>query len=275
MDAHPDDERRPPSGLRALLAPLLADANRGLLLDLVVFSVNIAGMALLVGFFEDVVRRAAADDPGAMAILFACSVALFVLAPLGATLKRWHYHQRRSGGRIAEAADHAGGCLFSPIFYFCLATVIFSVVNAFIMQQVYGRREPNGTVFVTSIFVGIGLIITHTVLVYRYFSPPSRPPRSAFMRSNASALIGDGCLFANMLLFQVIWNALSFAGVGRPAGVVEAAARLAMLVFLALLLYFPPRMFYLAEDINRPRTWAMILLANSPVITRLLLGTAT
>jgi hypothetical protein len=55
---------------------------------------------------------------------------------------------------------------------------------------------------------------------------------------------------------------------------VDALLRLGVLVFLALLLYFPPRMFYLAQDIGRPRTWAMILLANSPVITRLLLGTA-
>jgi hypothetical protein len=275
MDSHPDDERRPPLALRALLAPLLADANRGLLLDLVVFSVNVAGMALLMGFFADVARRAAADDRGAILVLFGCSVALFLLAPIGATLKRWHYHRRRESGKAAGTADPMGGCLFNPIFYFCLAAVIFSAVNAFILQQVYGHREPNGTVFVTSIFVGIGLIITHTVLVYRYFSPPRHPPKSAFLRSKASAIIGDACLFANMLLFQVIWNALSFLGVGRPGGVAEVVGRLAVLCFLALLLYFPPRMFYLAEDIGRPRTWLMILVANSPVITRLLLGTAT
>ena len=126
MDSHPDDEGRPPFALRALLAPLLADANRGLLLDLVVFSVNVAGMALLMGFFADVARRAAADDRGAILILFGCSVALFVLAPLGATLKRWHYHRRREGETVAGASDHMGGCLFNPIFYFCLAAVIFA-----------------------------------------------------------------------------------------------------------------------------------------------------
>jgi hypothetical protein len=222
-----------------------------------------------------VVRRANADDRGAMFILFGCSVALFLLAPVGATLKRWHYHQRRRDGAAAGFEQGPGGCLFSPIFYFSLAAVIFAAVNAFIMQQVYGRREPDGTVFVTSIFVGIGLIILHTVLVYRYFSPPQRPPRSAFLRGRASSIIGDACLFVNMLLFQVIWNAFSFAGLGPPGDVVEAVGRLAVLCFLALLLYFPPRMFYLAEDIGRPRTWVMILVANSPVITRMLFGTAS
>jgi len=260
-----------PTPGRTALAALLDDGNRGLLLDVVVFSVNIAVMGLLVERFGGVVRRASADDPAALAVLFAGAVALFVLAPLGATLKRWHYHQRRGAG-AADITEPISGCLFHPIFYFSLATVVFATVNAFVMQQVYGRREPDGTVFVTSILAGIGLIILHTALVYRYFSPPQRPPRSAFLRGRASAVLGDACLFANMLLFQVIWNALSFAGLGAPGGIGEALARLAVLCFLALLLYFPPRMFYLAEDIGRPRTWAMILVANSPVIARMVIG---
>ena len=259
---------RPDHAIRTHLASLLADANRGLLLDLVVFSVNIAGMALLMRWFGAVAQRANAGDPAAQLFLFGCAVALFLLPPLGATLKRWHYHQRLGPG----AAEFDPGCLFSPVFYLSLTAVIFAAVNAFILQEVYGRREPNPTVFITSIFGGIALMITHTVLVYRYFSPPKCPPRSAFMRGRASAILGDACLFANMLLFQVGWNALSFAGIGPPGGIVDAVLRLCVLVFLALLLYFPPRMFYLAEDIHRPRTWVMILLANSPVITRLVLG---
>jgi len=31
-------------------------------------------------------------------------------------------------------------------------------------------------------------------------------------------------------------------------------------------------MFYLAEDIDRGRTWLMMLLANLPVIVRVLIG---
>jgi hypothetical protein len=56
-------------------------------------------------------------------------------------------------------------------------------------------------------------------------------------------------------------------------GVLEFGGRLFFLCFIALLVYFPPRMFYLAEDINHPRTWMTMLLANSPVILRVLLGT--
>ena len=257
-----------------MLVPLLDKSNRGLLLDLVVLGVNLLGVTLLQGFFLGVVRRGAADDPAAMMILFGCSVALFVLAPLGASLKRWHYHQRMGPGKAANVSDGLAGCLFNPIFYFCLVAVIFATVNAFIMQKVFGNREPSGAVFVPSILLGLGLIILHTFLVYRYFSPPKHPPKSAFLRSPASEIIGDACLFLNMLLFQLIWNLLSFAGVGPPGGVGDALARLLVLGFLALLLYFPPRMFYLAEDAGKPRTWLMILLANAPVIVRVLLGSS-
>jgi hypothetical protein len=252
-------------------ALLLDKSNRGLLLDAVVLAANLLAMPLLSDGFLGLIRRAQGDDARAMAVLFGCSIAMFVLAPTGATLKRWHYHQRLEGRKV-DFLDGVGGCLFNPIFYFCITVVIFATVNAFVMQRVFGDQEPSGTVFVPSIFLGLGLIIVHTWLVYRYFSPPKRPPRSAFFRGAASELIGDACLFTNMLLFQLVWNLFTFAGLGAPGGVVEALLRLVLLLFLGLLLYFPPRMFYLAEDIDRPRTWLMILLANAPVVFRLVVG---
>jgi hypothetical protein len=111
-------------------------------------------------------------------------------------------------------------------------------------------------------------------LVYRYFSRPKAPPKSAFMRSAVAETLGDVCLFVNMLVFQAVWNLFSFVGVGAPSGVVEAVARLGMFGFLALLLYFPPRMFYLAEDMNRRWTWVTIVAANAPVMWRLVAGSA-
>ena len=254
-------------------APLFDKSNRGLLLDLLVLAANLLAMPLLTEAFLDLIRRAEADDATAMTVLFGYSVALFVLAPAGATLKRWHFHRRLGGRKVAGPFDGVAGCLFNPIFYFCLAAVIFAAVNAFILQTAFDNREPSGAVFVPSIFAGLALIILHTWLVYRYFSPPRKPPRSAFLRGPASEAIGDACLFVNMLLFQLIWNLLSFAGLGAPSGVVDGVARLGALCFLGLLLYFPPRMFYLTEDIGKPRTWLMILLANAPVIVRMLWGT--
>jgi hypothetical protein len=78
-----------------------------------------------------------------------------------------------------------------------------------------------------------------------------------------------------MILFQVVWNLLTFADLGHPSNLLEFGGRLFFLSFIALLIYFPPRMFYLAEDIHRRSTWLTMLLANSPVIVRVLIGTSS
>ena len=127
--------------------------------------------------------------------------------------------------------------------------------------------------FVPTILLGLIGTILQTYLIYRYFSPPKKPPRSEFLRQRESETLGDVCIFLNMILFQIVWNSLAFADLGRPSSVAEFIGRLFFLCFVALLIYFPPRMFYLAEDIDRPRTWLTMLLANSPVIVRVLIGT--
>jgi hypothetical protein len=75
-----------------------------------------------------------------------------------------------------------------------------------------------------------------------------------------------------MILFQIAWNLLTFAELGPPSGVVELLGRIFFLSFIALLIYFPPRMLYLAEDLHRRSTWLTMLLANSPVIVRVVIG---
>jgi predicted permease len=264
-------EKNESSAVKEGLDWLLAERNRGTLLDVVVFVLNLFLMRLLVGYFLDVASLASNGDAIAQAAMFLFCVSLFVLPPAGAVMKRWHFHKRRGGNQPKESA--LSGCLFNPIFYFCLTAVIFSAVNAFILQFFSKGGDPGATVFITSIFIGIGLMITHTWLVYRYFTPPKTEPRSEFLRSPASELAGDICIFVNMINFQIIWNLLSFSGLPHPTGPFDVIARIFVLCFIALLIYFPPRMFYLAEDIDKGRTWLMILLANAPVIIRVVIGT--
>lgn len=223
---------------------------------------------MLSGFFSEIIKCAAGDNQAAHWSLFVCAAAMTVLAPLGATLKRWHHWRDRE----AEV-DVLDGCLFSPMFYFCLIAVVFAAINAFLLQQVYGKSEPNAGVFVGSVLGGLALMIVHTVLVYRYFSRPKSAPHLRFLLSGTSAVLGDFFLFANMVLFQLVWNLMCSVGLPPLDGVGDFVLRLLALVFLALLVYFPPRVFYLVDDINKPRTWVMIALANLPVVLRLLLGT--
>ena len=258
----------------ALLQTVLAEENRGLLLDIVVFFLNLFLMQRLTAYALELFGFANDGDPVAHFVLLLLCVAMWVLPAAGAVLKRWHFHHRlKAEGRSIDLDSHLG-CLFNPIFYFCLNLVLMSAIVTGVGQFLFGRRLlENGAIFLPLIFGGLFCTIIQTVLIYRYFSPPQKPPKYEFLVQHQSELLGDVCFFLNMILFQIVWNLLSFAGLGRPSGVVEFLGRLFFLCFLALLIYFPPRMFYLAEDIDRGRTWLMMLLANSPVIVRVLIGT--
>ena len=254
---------------------LFAQHNRGLLLDVVVFIANIFLMRMLSTYVLNLFGQANNNDPGAKLILILSALAMWILPAAGAVMKRWHFHRRLEAEHKALATDSGlAGCLFNPIMYFCLNLVVMSAIVAGIGQELVGKKGmDNGAVFVPSIFLGLALTIFQTYLIYRYFSPPKKPPTSGFLLSPESELLGDVCFFLNMLLFQCVWNLLTLVPFGRVSGVFEFLGRLFFLSFLALLVYFPPRMFYLAEDINRKRTWLTMFLANSPVIFKILIGT--
>lgn len=154
--------------------------------------------------------------------------------------------------------------------------MITSAVFASLGDFIFGKRLlDTPAVSVPLIIMGMILTIIQTYLIYLFFSSPKKPPRWPFLLTRQSETLGDVCLFLNMILFQVFWNMLTFAGLGHPSSLLEFGGRLFFLSFIALLIYFPPRMFYLAEDIGRRRTWLTMLLANSPVIIRVLIGTSS
>src|SRR5882724_4059255 len=260
------------------LATLFAKTNRGLLLDVFVFVMNIFLMRLLTKQFIDLFSHVSAEDPIAKFLLGLTFLAMWILPALGAVLKRWHFHERlkRQGKSVESEDTNLAGCLFNPIFYFCLNLVITAAVLTSLGDFFFGKALLNkGALFVPLKIAGLILTIVQTFLIYQYFSPPKGPPKAKFLREPQSETLGDICLFLNMILFQVFWNMLTFAGLGHPSGLLEFGGRLFFLSFIALLIYFPPRMFYLAEDINRRRTWLTMLLANSPVIIRVLIGTSS
>ena len=257
-------------------AKILAKGNRGLLLDILVFAANVLIMRLLSGFVIELFQMVSADDPTAKLLLGFMFLAMWLLPALGAVLKRWHFHQRLKAENKTFDTEYSklSGCLFNPIFYFCLNLVITSAVLTALGDVLFGKALlNNGALFVPVVIAGLILTIIQTFLIYQYFSEPKHPPRAEFLKDPRSEVLGDLCLFINMMLFQVFWNMLTFAPLERPASVLEFGGRLFFLCFIALLIYFPPRMFYLAEDINRRSTWLTMLLANSPVILRVLFGT--
>lgn len=264
----------PGGGTAKVIQQLFAESNRGILFDLLIFLANVFLMHLLTANFIELAGRANSGDTLAGFGIFLFCLGIYILPPLGAILKRPHFHKRRKliNKDVGEVDNVALGFLFNPIMYFCLNIVIMAALNAFIMQAVYGGKEPGGNVFVPMVFGGLIFTIVQTWLIFRYFTPPKREPKTAFFRSHNSELLADLFIFVNMILFQVMWNIFGMVEMGPVTGVTDFLGRLFLLSFLALLIYFPPRIFFLAEDIRRPLTWLTILLANSPVIFRVLFG---
>ena len=259
----------------ARLKSLFNESNRGLLLDLTVFVANLFLMRWLTQLFVELFQHVSAEEPLAKFALSLTGVAMWILPPAAAVLKRWHFHNRLK--EAAQIFDNErtqfAGCLFNPIFYFCLNLVLVSIILTGLGDFLFGRALlENGSIFIPLVFAGLILTIVQTYLIYRYFSPPKQPPKNEFLRRPESELLGDICIFVNMILFQVAWNMLMMSPFGPPSGIGEFLGRVFFLSFIALLVYFPPRMLYLAEDMHRRRTWLTMLLANSPVIARVVLG---
>ena len=260
--------------LRYALVNLFSESNRGLLLDLVVFVANLFLMRKLTGLFLDLFSHVSAGEPFAKFALSLTVLAMWILPAAGAVLKRRHFHQRlKEAGQVFDREETEAGCFFHPIFYLSLNLILMSAIVAGLGDLLFGRALlENGTLFLPLIFGGLILTILQTCLIYLYFSPPQKPPRFEFLQRPESEVLGDLCIFVNMLLFQVAWNLLTMSPFGPPSGIAELLGRIFFLSFIALLIYFPPRLLFLAEDLHRRSTWLTMLLANSPVIARVVLG---
>jgi hypothetical protein len=261
--------------LRYLLANLFTESNRGLLLDLVAFVANLFLMRKLTGLFMDLFSHVSAEEPLAKLALSLIVLGMWILPAAGAVLKRRRFQQRWKETNRSFETEYYGpyGCLFNPIFYLSLNLVLMCIIVAGLGDIIFGKALlENGNIFLPLIFGGMILTIVQTVLIYKYFSPPQRPARFEFLERPESEILGDICIFVNMILFQVAWNLLTMTGIGPPSGAGELIGRIGFLSFVALLIYFPPRMLYLAEDLHRRSTWLTMLLANSPVIARVVFG---
>lgn len=254
---------------------IFALANRGMLLDIVVFLANVLLMRSLTKRFVDLYHQVSVGDQTAEITMFLFCISIFVLPALGAVLKRWPFHERlQAEGRVLKKQEFAIGCLFNPILYFSFNLVLFVFIYSFFTQYKNSDQPESTTAILVMLGLGFTLPTIQTVLVYKYLSPPKKDPPIAFLRSRTSELFGDVFVYVNMILFQVVWNWLlfSFMGFPRVTGVYELFTRLLFLIVLALFIYLPPRIFYLAEDITRRRVWLTMLLANLPVIYHVVIG---
>jgi hypothetical protein len=263
-------------GLREIdYSAIFTPRNRGLLLDGIVFVINLVLMIFLSRLFADLLRQSDETLIAQWAVILFC-LGLAFLQPIGALLKRRRAHQRHP-----YLARPMPGCLFHPFFYFLSKLLFLIAAGGKIVDLVFGKGEANGSSdyfglprwLFMALFLGIPLLaVANTAIVYFYFWEPKRAPLFKFLQSPQSETLGDTCLFFNMIGYQMFWGFLMVDLAKDHPGIGD---RLFTFAFTALLIYFPPRLFYLAEDGERPVTWLMMLLANTPVILRILFSTAS
>jgi len=258
---------KPAAAVVSRPADIFAERNRGALFDILIFLANLFLMGVLVRLFMLIFREASAGDVFAKAELLFFYLGMLVLPSLAAILKRWHYHQRikRLGEKEVAGGWLPFGCVFLPFLYL-VVNLWISLAVALAFLELFPDSELGSKGSGTILLVGIVYNFFQTYLVFRYFSPPKRKPKSEFLRDPRSELLADLCIFMNMLSSQVLlnWGAMVYPGFHEGRFV----DRVIPLVFFALLMYLTGRIFFLVEDIRHPRTLLTILLANSPVVLR-------
>jgi hypothetical protein len=254
-----------------MIKKLFEHANRGILLDVIVFLVNVILMTILSRQLANLFRQANGTDSLARVAVVVFCIGLAFLQPLGAILKRRRAHERKPD------LNHVPfGRLFVPAYF--LTQLVFLIgASGQAVDLLSATLHPSQSAdyfglarwLFTLLFLGIpALAIANTFLFYFYFQPPKHAPLLKFLDSPKAESLGDACLFLNMIGYQAFWGLLM---TDLPNDYPTIAGRLWTFAFAAVLIYFPPRLFYLAEDGKRPVVWLTMLLANSPVLLRILL----
>jgi hypothetical protein len=98
------------SAAKRYLATLFAKTNRGLLLDIFVFILNIFLMRFLTRLYIGVFQEVNAENPLAQLALGLTFIAMWILPAAGAVLKRWHFHERlKAQGKTIESEETKSG----------------------------------------------------------------------------------------------------------------------------------------------------------------------
>lgn len=249
--------------------------NRGIMLDLVVFVVNLILFETLRRLATSLVGIAETDKSAQIAICLFL-IGLFFLQPLIPILKRWSFHRQCAFDTDNPQYKTAQVMLaFYKLFYFAMlvgvswaALFLLIAVTGFFSGEIAGGMM---------LLAAIALSLAITKTVFDYFRVPKKEPRWRFLTTPQAELLGDICLFLNVICFQILWCVYTgsqqfweqfYSTTHLKSGNSFNAMmeRLWIFAIIALLVYFPPRIFYLVMDQHRITTWLMMLLANSPLI---------
>lgn len=253
---------------------ILAHRNRGLLLDITVFVVQLILLRFLAKLALSFAHQAEEDRLAKIAVgLFL--VGLFFLQPLGPILKRWSFHQHyQSFDKVESDFTHFLLTIYRLI-YIAIMGIIFYLAYSYLLAAFPDFLSERAEALVVA--GAMIMSVVNGIVIFRYFRAPKKAPRWKFLTSPQAEALGDLCMLLNLICFQSFWSVyissphfwntlhkITRQESGQFLNVVSS--RLYVTTIAALLLYFPPRIFYLVIDQHRKITWLAILLANLPLV---------
>src|SRR6202163_2252052 len=128
--------------LGALRTKVLAPNNRGIVLDLAVFVVNLLIVRAASVLANSLVHTAVEDVRAKLAIGFFFA-GLILLQPLGPILKRWSFHQRHT----FDTESGAGCILFLFMFVYFVLMFALCTVAAVVLGGVFSAGGGGGGAF--------------------------------------------------------------------------------------------------------------------------------
>ncbi|MEP6849958.1 MAG: hypothetical protein ABI999_13960 [Acidobacteriota bacterium] len=247
---------------------IFARINRGIILDVVVLIVNTLLMTVLSGRLSTVFAARRAKEPVAEITTFFYIASICVLPGIAAFLK-FFAGNRFKPSEYEDAAREA----FPTLLKIILGGQF--ILNAIFILAMYETRgdllDDIGKNSIFSVFslaivmLGIVSLFIYPIFTFCHFfvdTTGRKPTRLRFV----SEALADLCIFTNVILYQAFWGLLMN---DLPNDIHNIVGRLFQFLFCAALIYIPPRIYYLADDGGRWRTWVMILLANLPVLIRI------
>jgi hypothetical protein len=212
-----------------------------------------------------------ANDAQALGIMAGYCFLACVLPATGALLKYLSGSQKHTPHfyRKTWGKQFNSMMIIVLIFQF-LSQAIFFIAGYAYQAKLSAAVPGGGLSLLLKILIPLSIIfiIANPIVVRMNFVKNRLELLTGFSRG-AVELIADICLFANMILFQIFWGIFMADLTQDWGGILE---RVLALAITSLLLYFPPRFIYLAEDGHRPIAWLTMLLANTPIIIRIIIA---
>lgn len=250
--------------------------NRGIVLDLIVLLVNLVLMRLVTRIAFMLVAQSETNATAKLGI-GAYFGLLLCLQPLGPLLKRWSFHHSETAEKVGTQTTGCWFFWFLPV-YLVMMLGVAGAAATLTTEAFFEPGSPAAQLALLLLAAGFVYAAVSAVLIYRYFVQPRKQPRWRWLMTPQADIWGDVCMFLNVILLQILWNCLTAATtfwslltstpLGKPGSLTDILGRFIVIGALAMLVYLPPRIFYLVQDQQKKLTWLTMLLANLPLIIR-------